>query len=82
MASQALRAIPEKAEARSETKEEGEGREAKARLDDDEIEATREEMELLRTPLATQAILPDNDDVITRAVDMTGSAVTAATSFL
>ena len=39
-------------------------------------------MESLRTPLATQATPLDNDDVVTRAIDVTGSAATAATPFL
>ena len=83
MESRALRAIPEKEEVRSEIEEEEEEREAEARPEDDEIEeARREVVESPRTPLATQATPPDDDDVVTRAVDVTGSAATAATPFL
>ena len=82
MASRALRAILEKEEVRSETKEEKD-REAEARPEDDEIEeARREVVKLPRTLLVTQATLPDNDDVVTRAVEVMGSAVTAVTPFL
>ena len=82
MTSRALRAIPEKEKVRSEIEEEEE-RETEARPGDDETEeARREVVELLRTPLATQVIPPDDDDVVTRAVDVTGSAATAATPFL
>ena len=81
MASRALRAIPEKEEVRSKIKEEEE-REAEARPEDDKTEARREVVESLRTLLATQATLLDDDDIVTRAVDVTGSAATAATPFL
>ena len=82
MASRALRAIPEKEEVRSEIEEEEE-REVEARPEDDEIEeARREVVESPRTPLATQATPPDDDDVVMRAVEVTGSAATAATPFL
>ena len=81
MASRALRAILEKEEVRSEIDEEEE-REAEARPEDDEIEeARREVVESPRTPLATQATPPDDDDIV-RAVDVTGLAATAAISFL
>ena len=85
MASQALRAIPEKEEARSEIKEEDEEREveAEARPEDNEIEeAKREVVESSRTPLVTQATPPDNDDIVTRAVDVMGSGAITATPFL
>ena len=83
MASRALRAIPEKEESKSKTKEEDKDREAEARPDDNEIEEARRIMvESLRIPLATQAIPPDDDDIVTRAVDIMGSAATAVTPFL
>ena len=65
------------------TEEQDEEREAEARPEDDEIEeAKREVVESPRTLLATQAIPPDDDDILTRAVDITGLAVIAATPFL
>ena len=82
MASRALRAIPEKEEVRSEIEEEEE-REVEARPEDDEIEeARREVVESPRTPLATQATPLDDDDVVTRAVDVTDSTATAVIPFL
>ena len=83
MASQALRAIPEIEEVRSEIEEEEEEREAEARPEDDETEeARREVVRSPRTPLATQATPLDDDDVVTKAVDVPGSIVIAATPFL
>ena len=83
MACRALRARPEKKEVRLETKEEDEGREAEARSEDDRIEkARRAVVKTPRTPLATQATPLDNDDVITRAVEVTCLLATAAISFL
>jgi len=67
---------------RSETKEE-DNREAEARLEADKIEkARREVVESPRTQLATQAILPDDDDIVTRAVEVTGLAAMVAAPFL
>ena len=81
MASRALRAIPEKEEVKSEIEEEKE-REAEARPEDDETEEVRRKvLESLRTLLATQATPPDDNDVLTRAVDVTGSTATAAIPF-
>ena len=66
-----------------ETKKEEEDRKVEARPENDKTEeARREVVNLSRILLATQGTPPDNDDVVTRAVDMTGSAVTVATPFL
>jgi len=78
-----LKAIPEKKEARLETKKEDKDREAEARPKDNEIEeATREVVELPKTPLATQVTLPDNINIVTRAVKVTSLAVMVVTSFM
>ena len=66
---------------RSETKEED--KEAEVRPEDDEIEeARRVVVESLRILLATQATLPDDNNVVTRAVEVIGLVTMAVTSFL
>ena len=83
MASRPLRVIPKKEEVRLETEGEAKGREAEARPEDDKIgEVRREEVESSRTPLATQATIPDNDTIVTRAVDVIGSVVIVVIPFL
>jgi len=68
---------------RSETEEEDKGREAEVRPEDDETEeARREVVESPRIPLATQTTPLDDDDIVTRAVEVTGLIVTVAIPFL
>ena len=82
MSSQALRAIPEREEVRLESEEE-DNRKVEARLENDKTDkARREVVQLLRTLLAIQTILLDNDDIVTRAVEVKGSIAMAAIPFL
>ena len=77
-----MRAIPKKEEAKSKT-EEDEDNEAGVRPEDNEMEKVRREVvESPRTPLVTQMTLPDDDIIVTRAIKVTGSAMTAAIPFL
>ena len=80
--SPALRAIPEKKVVRSKTEKEDD-REAEGRLEDDKTEeARREVVESLRTLLVTQVILLNDYNIVTIAIEVMGSAATAATAFL
>ena len=75
--------MPDKEEVRSETKGEDEDKEAEAKPRDDKIEeARREVVESLKILLATQVTLPDNNDIVTRADEVTGLVVMVVTSFL
>ena len=66
---------------RSKTKEEN--KEVEAKPDDNKREEGRREVvESLRTQLTIQAIPPEDDDIVTRVVEVTDSAVIALISFL
>ena len=75
--------MPEKEVVRFEIEEEEEEREAEARLEYDETEEGRREVvESRRTLSATQATPLNDDDIVTRAVEVTGSVAMAVTPFL
>ena len=79
----ALRAIPKKEEVRSEIEEKDKDRELEIRPKDNTMEqAKREIVELLTKPLATQVTLPDDDNIIVKAIDMMDSVAIIVTFFL